>query len=614
MQKESFSHALPLNYLIGSYKIEGYLGEGGFGITYLARHSRLQDLVAIKEYFPSEFSSRESNSTVIPKSQAQETYAWGLERFLDEAKTLIQFKHPNIITVRDYFEMNHTGYIVMDYEVGRTFKGWLKELFAITGDTPSEQQLLDIIIPILDALTTLHNAKYLHRDIKPDNIYVRSNGTSVLIDFGASRQALGDKSKSLSTILSPGYAPKEQYSSRGNFGPWTDLYALSATLYYAITGHKPPSSTDRGDARDEGLADPLDPAQEICKDKYSEDFLQAIDAGLAYLPKDRPQTAEEFKIALLKGSEKRLVTTKSTKSTKTAKPKKPEKQKTDNNTGFKVPWVTLMVMTALGLGIIAVIKSDIKLQLPLELQQRPATSETQEPQPPESSDSAAEEAPAKQESTSKTKPQKESESDIDFLPQESPAVLSKKERAALARKQRELEKQAEAEKVPAKSDHPNCSGDCSDGYGSFTDDDGSKYTGNWKNGLKHGRGTYIYGAQSKSPGDKYVGDWLHGLKEGQGVYTDRLGIYQGEFKNDLRNGQGTYTWKKGDKYVGEWREGVQEGQGTLTLENGDQYVGEFKNNRFDGHGVLTQSNGKVKDGQWSEGEFVQFGDIELKYR
>lgn len=604
MQKESFSHALPLNYLIGSYKIEGYLGEGGFGITYLARHSRLQDLVAIKEYFPSEFSMRESNSTVIPKTQAQETYAWGLERFLDEAKTLIQFKHPNIITVRDYFEMNHTGYIVMDYEVGRTFKGWLKELFALTGEPPSEQQLLDVIIPILDALTTLHNAKYLHRDIKPDNIYVRSNGTSVLIDFGASRQALGDKSKSLSTILSPGYAPKEQYSSRGNFGPWTDLYALSATLYYAITGNKPPSSTDRGDARDEGLADPLIPAQEICKDKYSEDFLQAIDAGLAYLPKDRPQTAEEFKIALLKGTE-------SERTLVTSKPKKhkpPAKQKTDQKPKSRAPWVTLAVITVIGLGVIAVNKSDIKFQLPLELLQAPTNSESQESQTSEPS-APTPEAPANQESPSKIKPQQES--DIDLFQEESAPVLSKKERAALARKQREHEKTAS---VPEKSDHPDCSGDCNEGYGTFTDEDGSKYTGNWKAGLKHGHGTYTYGSQSKSPGDKYVGAWAHGLKEGQGVYTDKLGVYQGEFKNDLRNGQGTYTWKKGDKYVGEWREGVQEGQGTLTFENGDQYVGEFKNNRFDGHGVLTQSNGKVKDGQWSEGEFVQFGDIELKYR
>lgn len=606
MSKESFSHALPLNYLIGSYKIEGYLGEGGFGITYLARHSRLQDLVAIKEYFPSEFSMREAGSTVIPKTQSQDTYAWGLERFLDEAKTLIQFKHPNIITVRDYFEMNHTGYIVMDYEVGRTFKGWLKEQFALTGEAPSEQQLLDIVIPILDALSTLHNAKYLHRDIKPDNIYVRSNGTSVLIDFGASRQALGDKSKSLSTILSPGYAPKEQYSSRGNFGPWTDLYALSATLYYAITGHKPPSSTDRGDARDEGLADPLIPAQEICKDKYSEDFLQAIDAGLAYLPKDRPQTAEEFKIALLKGSEKTLSTP------KPAKHKISPKQKTEQKTKSSVPWATLIVITVIGLGMVAFIKSDIKLQLPLELNQTPVNLDVQEAQTSEPADDSTSEAKTDQKSTPKTQSQPESFDDA--LPEKSATPLSKKERAALARKQRELEKQAKAANVSEKSDHSNCSGDCNEGYGTFTDEDGSKYVGNWKNGLKHGHGTYIYGSQSNLSGEKYVGAWAHGLKEGQGVYTDKLGVYQGEFKNDLRNGQGTYTWKKGDKYVGEWRDGVQEGQGTLTFENGDQYVGEFKNNRFDGHGVLTQSNGKVKDGNWSEGEFVQFGDIELKYR
>lgn len=299
LQEKSLSHALPLNYELGAYKIEGYLGQGGFGITYLARHNRLQDLVAIKEYFPAEYSLREQDSTVIPKNESEkETYAWGLERFLGEAKILARFKHPNIVSVRDYFEMNGTGYIVMEYERGCTFKDWLKTEYRASNKPPSEQKLLDIILPILDALDTMHKEKFLHRDIKPDNIYIRSNGTSVLIDFGATRQALGDKSQSLSMILSPGYAPKEQYSSRGNFGPWTDIYAMSATLYFAVTGHKLPSSTDRGDARDEGENDPLVPVQEICKGLYSTHFLQTIDAGLSYLPKDRPQTAKEFQMAL----------------------------------------------------------------------------------------------------------------------------------------------------------------------------------------------------------------------------------------------------------------------------------------------------------------------------
>ncbi|NOQ35526.1 MAG: SUMF1/EgtB/PvdO family nonheme iron enzyme, partial [Methylococcaceae bacterium] len=229
----------------------------------------------------------------VPKSSQKEDYDWGLARFLQEAKTLALFKHDNITKVRDFFEANGTAYMVMDYEKGETFKDWLAN-FKLIASIPSERQLLKMIIPILEALDTLHKNNHLHLDIKPSNIYICSDGRPILIDFGTARQSFGNKSCSIRSVLSEGFAPKEQYSGRGNIGTWTDLYALSATLYYAITGKVPLPSPDRGEARDEGEADPLSLVSVEYKNIYSTHFLEAIDAGLSYLPKDRPQSIADY--------------------------------------------------------------------------------------------------------------------------------------------------------------------------------------------------------------------------------------------------------------------------------------------------------------------------------
>ncbi|MBU1723650.1 MAG: SUMF1/EgtB/PvdO family nonheme iron enzyme [Gammaproteobacteria bacterium] len=288
--------ALKKDYIIDRYRIERVLGEGGFGITYLAYHTSMGDPVAIKEYLPLEFAVREGGSTVLPRGgKAADTYAWGLKRFLDEAKTLARFRdHPNIVSVRDFFEANGTAYMVMQYEEGQTFGEWLA-----ANPRPTQQQLLDIFIPVLDGLREVHAQQFLHRDIKPGNIYIRSDGRPLLIDFGASRLALGEHSRSLTNIITPGYSPKEQYTSTGNQGAWTDLYAIGATLWRAVSGKEPPLASDRGEARDEDRPDPLVPAVHIGRDRYAESFLRALDWAVAYLPKDRPQTVQAFQAVLL---------------------------------------------------------------------------------------------------------------------------------------------------------------------------------------------------------------------------------------------------------------------------------------------------------------------------
>ena len=189
------------------YEIESILGQGGFGITYLARDTNLDQKVAIKEYLPSEFSTRDKENTVQPISENHtEIFDWGKQRFLDEARTLAQFRHPNVVRVSSFFENNNTGYMVMEYEEGTDLGVMIK-----AGESFDEKRLLNIILPVLDGLALVHEQGFIHRDIKPANIFIRDDGSPVLIDFGSARQAIGGQTKTLTSLVTPGFAPFEQY-------------------------------------------------------------------------------------------------------------------------------------------------------------------------------------------------------------------------------------------------------------------------------------------------------------------------------------------------------------------------------------------------------------------
>ncbi len=279
------------------YKIESVLGRGGFGITYLATDTNLGQLVAIKEYLPHEFATRGDDSTVQPVSKDQEnTYNWGLERFMTEAQTLAKFKHPNIVRVLSVFKHNNTGYIVMEYEQGEDLSNVYKRKKKLT-----QRELEDIYYPIIDGLASVHKEGFIHRDIKPANIYIRNDGSPVLIDFGAARQAVGSKTKTLTSMLSIGYAPFEQYNDEpGKQGPWTDIYALGASLHQGIRGVKPMESTIRGMALLHDEPDPYEPLSHSGMEGYSLAFLRAIDQALMLQIHDRPQTLGDF-LGMLKG-------------------------------------------------------------------------------------------------------------------------------------------------------------------------------------------------------------------------------------------------------------------------------------------------------------------------
>ena len=280
------NNALSKDTLVGGCRIERVLGAGGFGITYLASDLDLDRKVAVKEFLPTSLAMRAADgSSVRPLSSDDESdLKYGLARFRDEAQTLARFSHPNIVGVYKYFEDNDTAYLAMPFEKGESLYDILRGHKTLTQD-----ELNEILPPLLDGLQKVHAAGFLHRDIKPGNIYIReADGSPVLLDFGAARQALSVKSMSLTSIFTPGYAPFEQYSSKGNQGPWTDIYALAATVYRAITGEKPPDASDRMQGDD------FKPAAEVAAEAYNKTFLSAIDAGLAMLPGDRPQSIAEW--------------------------------------------------------------------------------------------------------------------------------------------------------------------------------------------------------------------------------------------------------------------------------------------------------------------------------
>ena len=245
--------ALPAGTILyGKYIVGRVLGKGGFGITYLSYHLTECQKVAVKEYFPDTLAYRSTGETVVSTypGERENAYRIGAEKFYEEAKTVSRFNgHPGIVQVAEFFYENNTAYFAMEYVKGSDLKAYIDAHGRL-----SEQQTLQFLLPTMDALTAVHAVGVLHRDVSPDNIFLCENGAVKLLDFGSARQVLGEQSKSLSVVLKHGFAPIEQYQTRGKQGPWTDVYALGATMYYCLTGNIPEPAMDR--IEEDGLTPP----------------------------------------------------------------------------------------------------------------------------------------------------------------------------------------------------------------------------------------------------------------------------------------------------------------------------------------------------------------------
>jgi hypothetical protein len=274
--------------LDGSYRILRVVGSGGFGITYEAEDINLGTMVAVKEYYPHDFGERAGTMHVQPRSDRhKKTFDWGKANFLEEARTLARFEHISIVRVTRVFEATSTAYMVMRFERGASFEHWLRGL----GRLPTQAELDRIVAPLLDALEMLHAADFLHRDIAPDNIIVRADGTPVLLDFGAARRAVAEMSQVMTGIVKAGYSPHEQYSSDSRLqGPWSDIYALGGTLYRAVTGRPPEEAALRVDKDHMPSA-----VQAARKAGYRPEFLAAIDACLRVRHADRPRSIAQLR-------------------------------------------------------------------------------------------------------------------------------------------------------------------------------------------------------------------------------------------------------------------------------------------------------------------------------
>ena len=278
--------ALPVGYMLEEYRLGSVLGQGGFGITYLAHDTKLDVRVAIKEMLPKDFATRVGGVNVAPQDPTyQAGFEWAKNRFIDEARLLARLQHSNIVRVFRFLERNGTAYMVMEFVEGRNFSSWLK-----VNRQPAEKDLREILLPLLDGLEHVHGRNLLHRDISPENIFITDRGKPLLLDFGSAREVLQSGGQKLSGVIRPGFSPVEQYQSTATQGPFTDIYAMAGVFIFAITRALPPVSVDRA-----GTADRYVPLASRYQGQYSEAFLHAIDTGFKLWATDRPQSVEEWR-------------------------------------------------------------------------------------------------------------------------------------------------------------------------------------------------------------------------------------------------------------------------------------------------------------------------------
>ena len=599
-QKIVSPHYLPYRTNLNNrYLVGKVLGEGGFGITYLGWDCNLHMKVALKEYYPHGMVRRDNgeNTAVFTCTGEEVSYQKGKEKFLDEARRLAKFNEiDGVVKVVDFFEENNTSYIVMEYLEGITLKQYLEE----QGGKLLFEDLLQKMKPILEALSQIHQMGLIHRDISPDNIMVLKSGKLKLLDFGAAREFVGEDQKTLSVILKPGYAPMEQYRSKGKQGAWTDIYELCATFYKCLSGKIPPESLDRS------AGELLIPLHEMGV-RIGIEQEKAIIKGLSIKPEDRFQTIKELEEVLYKKDENShtvLIKDHTKTDGHTVLIEKVPNEKRNDKKEEKKKIRKKLIANGLKLAIILLIMltgSVVLSNIWQEDNDEEILEETSTEKNTESKGSIKAREETSKISTEKGNSEKN----------QGKSTLSAKKESSTTNKE-EKDTVFSKERLDFK--------------------DGSYYIGETVNGTANGTGTFYYAENGKLNGNYYKGNVVNGQKHGQGTFywadgayytgawncdrRDGYGelhyesgdVYKGNWKNDKTNGEGEYYWTSGQYYVGNHKDGIRDGYGELHYESGDVYKGNWKNEEKNGEGEYYWTSGNVYKGNWENGKLNGEGE------
>ncbi|HTR85098.1 MAG TPA: protein kinase [Reyranella sp.] len=651
--------ALPLGAQLGDFRLDAVIGHGGFGITYRAFDRQLAKVVAIKEFLPVDCAVRQGQSEVVPRgARFADDFAWGRDRFLDEARALARFRHPHIVPVLRYFEANGTAYTVMEFEDGRN----LAELLRERGKRLAPDDVRRLADGLLSGLGAVHAQGFLHRDIKPSNIIIRRDGVPILIDFGAARQAMGGRTRTLTGILTPQYAPIEQYALDGKQGPWSDIYSAAAVLHHAVTGEPPPEAASRVGR------DPYKPLVGRAPAQYEDvPFLAAIDKGLAFAASDRPQSIAEwrrlFDISLPFAHDaptQKVGAAPSPSSSPASAPRLggvnreehkllPPPESPRRSAGWL--WLVLLLVVLAGGAALAWRYQDTLRELlagvpaastptnvpstnapPAQtatptLTIPPPTTAQPPTRPATKTGPATPPTPIKPPMTPTQPPQAASSGDAVA----KQALIAQAERAAAdARTVNDKAKDAaaaarsiagEAKIVAARAAMPSLEkaerlsypGGASyigqvaagqrQGLGVADLEKDEHQAGDWKDDQLNGLGTVRFG-----DGTHYEGQWKDGQSTGLGV-REKPGVQrdEGNFVGGRLEGAGI-RHLLGDTRLdqaGEWRADVLDGPGVETLPNGERYEGEFRAGKRHGYGQLIDADGKAHPGRWEDGKQVE---------
>jgi serine/threonine protein kinase len=625
--------ALPLGTRLGDYRLDAIIGHGGFGITYRAFDTQLAKFVAIKEYFPVEFAMRRSDGEVAPRgTRFTDDFVWGRERFLDEARALARFRHAHIVPVLRYFEANGTAYTVMEFEDGRSVAQLLR--------TPNRRLQADevrrLAEGLLSGLRAVHAQGFLHRDIKPSNIIVRHDGVPVLIDFGAARQAMGGRTRTLTSILTPQYAPIEQYALDGKQGPWSDIYSAAAVLHHAVAGSPPPEAVSRVGA------DPYRPLAVTQADRFDQRLLAAIDSGLAFAPDERPQTVADWSV--LFGAALPLIDDAPTQRLPGAAvaPRLGGANREHLEPDVAAPlsvrpkskmgiWMAVVLIAVAAVSLwryqpeirgllsgappstppVAEVPSRAEVVQPPATAPPPTSPQPTSPpvtapsNPPVAAPPAAPDLSAKKALVDQAQ----------RAASEARAMLDRADEASKAARSMAGEARIVAARA-ARTDLENAERLSYDGGASYIGQvaagkrqglgvadlaNGERQAGNWDADRLSGLGIVRLG-----DGTRYAGQWRDGQSTGLGVREKPdIERAEGNFVAGQLEGLGVRRTLANPNVVqsGEFQADMLDGPGVEVVGDG-RYEGGFRNGRRQGYGEVTGADGKVSAGLWEDGKLV----------